>query len=402
MRVAVTLECRFARTPDGSVWNVAMFTYPFWRRYLEVFDCVRVIARVLDVDRAPPGAARADGERVEVWPLPHYQGPIEYLKQRSRVSRAVRSAVQRDDAVILRVGSPIAALLQTHLHRQGHPYAVEVVGDPYDMFAPGAVRHPLRPLLRQHFARQLRQLCARAAAAAYVTQHALQRRYPPAAEAFATHYSDVILEDADFATIPREPSGGGPVQLITVGTLQQLYKAPDVLLEASAICIREGASVHLTIVGDGACQPRLERLAVALGIREQVRFLGKLPAGEAVRQAMDAADLFVLPSRQEGLPRAMIEAMARGLPCIGSTVGGIPELLSPEDLVSPGDAHALACKIREVVGDSARRTRMEQRNLRRAREYCESSLRPRRVEFYQHVRTMTENWLSGPDARDVA
>jgi glycosyltransferase involved in cell wall biosynthesis len=111
-----------------------------------------------------------------------------------------------------------------------------------------------------------------------------------------------------------------------------------------------------------------------------------------VRAALDHADLFVLPSRTEGLPRAMIEAMARALPCIGSTVGGIPELLPPEDLVPPGDAAALARKIREVVCDPDRMARMSARNLEQARQYREDALSGRRIAFYQRVREVTEAW----------
>ena len=89
----------------------------------------------------------------------------------------------------------------------------------------------------------------------------------------------------------------------------------------------------------------------------------------------------------------MIEAMARALPCIGSTVGGIPELLPPEDMVFPGDAGALARKIREVVTDPARMARMSARNLKMAREYRGEILRERRIAFYRYVRERTKEWL---------
>lgn len=85
--------------------------------------------------------------------------------------------------------------------------------------------------------------------------------------------------------------------------------------------------------------------------------------------------------------------IARSLPCIGSTVGGIPELLPSEDLVPPGDAVALASKIREVVTDPERMTRMSARNLETAKEYRDEVLREQRNEFYRYVREMTEVWL---------
>jgi len=83
------------------------------------------------------------------------------------------------------------------------------------------------------------------------------------------------------------------------------------------------------------------------------------------------------------------EAMARGLPCIGSTVGGIPELLQPEDLVPPGDAEALGTKIREVLDNCERLTRMSMRNLEVARQYREDLLEAKRLGFYEELRRVT-------------
>jgi len=103
--------------------------------------------------------------------------------------------------------------------------------------------------------------------------------------------------------------------------------------------------------------------------------------------------LFVLPSRTEGLPRAMIEAMARGLPCVGSAVNGIPELLPVEDMVPPNDVPALAEKIREVLTNPERMAQMSARNLDKAREYADNVLYERRTAFYQHLKAETEAWL---------
>ena len=85
--------------------------------------------------------------------------------------------------------------------------------------------------------------------------------------------------------------------------------------------------------------------------------------------------------------------MAIGLPCIGSTAGGIPELLAPEDAVPPGNLQALVAKVLEVLARPARLTEMSARGLVRARAYSASILRDRRVQFYKEVRSRTETWL---------
>ncbi len=394
MNVTVILEHRFVQTPDGAVWTQTMFPYSFWQRYLEVFDRVKVVARILPVASPPPDWIRADGEGVSSIAVPYYIGPKQYLLKAFSVKQAVRNAVGFNDAVILRVSSQLATEVQPFLQRTRHPYGVEVVADPYDVFAPGAVKHPLRPLFRWWFPRQLRRICASATAAAYVTERALQHRYPPGINSFSTHCSDVELPDSAFVPLPRTPrQESGLLTIIYVGTMDQLYKAPDLLIDAVATGASEGLNLKLVLVGDGKHRAELEARAAKQRVAERVCFLGWLPAGDAVRAQLDGADLFVLPSHQEGLPRAMVEAMARALPCIGSTVGGIPELLSGEDLVPPGDVAALAGKIRAVVTNPGRMARMSARNLHKARGYSDRVLHQRRIQFYRYVREKTEAWL---------
>jgi len=392
--VLVSSEHRFDRTPDGRVWTQSLYAYSFWTRYLAVFDRVRVLARVRDIPTAQSDWQRADGQAVSLAAVPYFLGPKQYLMRLRRVRRAARSAVNRSDAVILRLSSPIAATIVPLMRRTGHPYGVEVVGDPYDVFAPGAVHHPLRPFCRWWFPRQLRRQCAAACAAAYVTDYALQRRYPPALDVLSTSYSSVELPNAAFAPTSR-PIREAPraFTLVTIGSLEQMYKAPDVLIDAVSHCVRQGLDLSLILIGDGKHRPEMEARATAAGLGERVCFRGQITAGSAVRTQLDQSDLFVLPSRTEGLPRAMIEAMARALPCIGTRIGGIPELLPSDDLVPPNDVAALAQKIRDVLTDPARMARMSASNLEHARGYHEDVLSTRRSEFYRYVQERTEAWL---------
>lgn len=396
MRVVVSVEERFDRAPDGAVWTLGPFSYDFWTRYLQTFDQVCVIARVREVADRKPTALRADGPGVLFVDLPCYAGPWEYLRNVRDVRRAVRASVRMGDAVVLRVSSTLAAHVEKAVRRWvGYPYALEVVGDPYDVFAPKSIDHPLRPFLRWWFSRQLRRQCGEAAAVAYVTSGALQQRYATQRWTFQTHYSSVDLPSEAFAKEARAHwPRGEPIRTVFVGSLAQPYKAPDILIHAAAKCLAAGLEIRVALIGDGRYRAALEAQAAQAGLGSRVAFLGHLPPGQAVREQLDKADLFVLPSRVEGLPRAMIEAMARGLPCIGSTVGGIPELLSEDDLVPPGDAEALANRIQEIVHNPSRMTKMSRRNLAKAGEYRDEVLRRRRTEFYGYVRHMTEQWMA--------
>lgn len=395
MRVLVALEHHFERTPDGAVWTQIAYTSRFWERFLAVFEQVLVVARVHETAAGLPDRVRADGKNISFAGLPDYTGPLQYLTRVREISGKTRGAFRMGDAVILRVPSTVATTLLPTLNGRRYPYAVQVVGDPYDVFAPGVVEHPLRRFWRFWMTRQLKQQCVKAIAAAYVTDKYLQRRYP--CPASMTSFTDVELPEEAFVKAPHLPRDGvGPLRLVTVASLAQMYKAPDILIQAVGLCSGRGIDVELVIIGDGKYRSVLEAKTQALGLQEHVHFLGQLRAGADVRAQLDAADMFVLPSRVEGLPRAMLEAMARGLACIGSTAGGIPELLAEEDLVPPGDPNALADKIREIVPDQGRMTRMAERNLVVANEYRSERLALKQNAFYRHVRERTQEWLGQP------
>jgi glycosyltransferase involved in cell wall biosynthesis len=256
--------------------------------------------------------------------------------------------------------------------------------------APGATSHPLRAFFRWKFVQNQKRICRDAFASAYVTSAALQRRYPPSPGKFTTSFSDVVIKPVNVAR-EQFPSQG-PYRLIAIGTLATMYKGYDVLLHAVAKAIGAGLKLQLVIIGDGQHLPSMKQLAQALGIGDRVNFRGLVPFGDPIFAELDGAHLFVMPSRQEGLPRAMVEAMARALPCIGTSVGGIPELLEPTELIPPNDVPALSAKLVEVLTDPQRMMKLSKRNLEVAGNFTENVLRSRRLEFYQYLLAGTETW----------
>ena len=121
-------------------------------------------------------------------------------------------------------------------------------------------------------------------------------------------------------------------------------KAPELLLRAA-----RGTALRVVVAGDGPLRAALE----AEADRAQVRFIGFV---SDVAQVLAAADVLALPSRTEGLPMAVLEAMAAGVPVVASAVGSLPEVLGDEAgvLVPPGDVDALRAAL-ERLGDPAQR-----------------------------------------------
>jgi glycosyltransferase involved in cell wall biosynthesis len=393
MNVLVCLEHHFIQC--GGQFYSRLLSPAFMQRYREVWDQVLVLARVSNQAVPPAGVSPLECSDLRFIALPDYLGLREFLKCRSKIRRIAQEATEQADSIILRAPGVISTAAWSFIRRSDRPYGVEVIGDPIDAFAKGAIRHPLRPVIRWKLSRDLQNQCRGAFATGYVTAAALQRRYPPGPHQFTTSYSDVELDAAAIVDQPRKfTSVASPSRIVMVGTFSQMYKGHDIILRALAQLKERNIPFEIVFVGDGKHRGEMEHLAAVLQINEHTTFLGEVSAGSSVRKQLDEAHLFVMPSRTEGLPRAMIEAMARGLPCIGTAVGGIPELLASDDLVPPNDVDRLAEKMIEVLQNPKRMESMSQRNLAAAAGYRDHLSAARRLEFYRILRSGTEQWLS--------
>ncbi|MGA8746100.1 MAG: glycosyltransferase [Solirubrobacterales bacterium] len=130
-------------------------------------------------------------------------------------------------------------------------------------------------------------------------------------------------------------------------------KGQAVLLEAVALLATRGHEISVTLVGDGALRPDLERRAEQLGLGSTTSFLGAVGQDE-IRNLYERASIFCLPSFAEGVPVVLMEAMAMGVPVISTRIAGIPELVEDGQsgfLVSPGRADELADRLEKLLAD---------------------------------------------------
>jgi len=150
--------------------------------------------------------------------------------------------------------------------------------------------------------------------------------------------------------------------IVTIGRLEHIKGFPH-LVEAGAILKARGVPFTCDIIGEGSLRPVLGHMIAANGLDGAVCLRGALSQNQ-VRAALAGAQLFVLPSvqthdgNQDGIPVALMEAMALGLPVISTRVSGIPELVIDGVsglLVAPGDAGALADAIERLLTDPALR-----------------------------------------------
>jgi glycosyltransferase involved in cell wall biosynthesis len=391
MRALVTLEDHLWRGPDGYAYVHGPAGYSVWSELLESFDEVVLVARVGRNNAHSAEENQIEGPSVTVRELPDYRGPWQYLLKLRELRQRMREAVRECDCYILHAPGLVAELAWREISRLGRSYALDVVGDPWDALGPGTVRSPFRSIYRRVATRTMKLMCERADATLYCSSHALQKRYPPGRGSYTVVSPRVILSkgyasEQFLAERFHRIAGGQDIRIGFIGSFAQLYKGPDILIHAVSRSLASCPRLMVFLVGEGRYRGTMEALARDLGIQDKIAFLGQLPFGNAIFDFLDSIDLFVMPSRAEAFGRALLEAMARGCPCVGSNVGGIAELLSPDDLVPSGDWDALAKKIMEVAGDPERLKQMSIRNLEKAREFNPDVLREARSEFYRYVR----------------
>lgn len=116
-------------------------------------------------------------------------------------------------------------------------------------------------------------------------------------------------------------------RVITAARLSR-EKGIDILIRAWANVVQQEKNLKLIIVGNGPLEGELKKLCKAVGVAELVEFAGMV---QNVKEHLRDADLFVLPSRAEGLSNALLEAMSHGLPCIATNVGGNVELIGADN-----------------------------------------------------------------------
>lgn len=187
-----------------------------------------------------------------------------------------------------------------------------------------------------------------------IKRHINQRYYSRLEVLYHGFDASRLVDDPDAIGLTRSLVGvsEGDFLMVTVGNLRD-QKDHATMIKALPVVLRQVESAHLLIVGDGPRRTNLEELARRLEVADSVTFLG--PRSDAVA-VVALANVFVMSSRQEGLPIALLEAMALERACVTTAVGGIPEVIVNGKsglLVPPGDHDALARALVRVAREDS-------------------------------------------------
>lgn len=390
----IVTEQHFLCAYSGETFVVGSEDHAFFSRYLSAFEHVIVLSRAVRTGEIPPNAKAVTGPRISFAPLTDFRGVRGTLESAGRTFIEARQAMARQPHALIMLRPPgITSLIASFAARSlKRAYAAELVTDPeenigYRAFGSRFVHALSGPIVALEAG-----LVRNAMAVSYVTERHLQARYParrPDLEFFAPDGDlEPSLFDEGEATLRRIEDGPSELnapRLFLTGRMDRPFKGVDIALHSLKELRASGLDAELTIAGGGALLGEYRALAAQLGLGRSARFLGEESDRARLMYELRCADVFILPTRREGLPRALLEAMAVGLPAVATRVAGIPELLHPDDLIEPEDAHALALKVREFSVSRQRRLEASRRNLRRARDFEASKLRALREAFYAHL-----------------
>jgi glycosyltransferase involved in cell wall biosynthesis len=305
--------------------------------------------------------------------------PIKYVLHARSALKSVRRAVSEHDVIVVRLPSVIGSWAFQEARRQHKPVLVEFVSCTWDsLWNYGLLGKVTAP----YFFFKNRILMQYSSYSIYVTEHFLQVRYPSRGKSIACSNVELTASGEDvleqrlkrISCCDHERA----IILTTIAAVDVPYKDQAAVIRSLALMGKAGDSYKYRIVGQGD-PGRLKKLAQDLGVLNLIEFYGPVPHAD-IAAVLDDTDIYIQPSRQEGLPRALIEAMSRGCPALGSNTGGIPELLPVNRIFAKGDIKRLVELIRSyssslMIFDAAE-------NWKTAQKYDKKILASRRASFF--------------------
>lgn len=356
---------------DDKYYSPGQLTDKTWSRYTEFCDELHVVCRFIDNSEKlfdVESFNRTNDEKVKFSCIPEWSKYKAIFS--NDIDLRIIEVVNSSDVVVCRLPSFLGFKAFTIAKSLRKKVICEAVGCPWDSyFNHGSLTAKiLAPLM--FF--KMKNALKRSDFSIYVTKYFLQGRYPTKGKYCSA--SNVVIQDHGIRYLHRR----NVKKIMFIGSLNTKYKGlTDLILALSHI---NDANIELNVLGGGDKRYYLE-LIEKLGLTGRVVFSSPLPGGDSVLKWLSQGDIYVHPSHTEGLPRSLIEAMSVGLPCIGTTVGGIPELLQENCLVPPKKPEKLSKKLIEFIESPSLRIELSKVNLSKSKEYESDVLSQRRHSF---------------------
>lgn len=360
------------RLIDGKYYTVGGLRDSITDRYMEYFDSLTIFCRAIEKQPYDTQLFELKNPKITVKPVSN--GSLMISK---KALKMMEDEIENADGLIAKLHSKIAEHAIKYARKYNVPYLVEVVGCPWDAYWNHSLKGKLvAPIMTLSTKREVK----RAPYAVYVTKEFLEKRYPCDGEWMDC--SDVELQSMDEEILSKRLDKIQKMNgQMTLGTLAQVdvkYKGQEYVIRAIAELKEKGKIFKYKLAGSGSNEYLLN-IAKKCNVIDQVEFCGVL-SHDQVFDWLDNIDFYIQPSKQEGLPRAMIEAISRACPAAGSTAGGMGELVSDKYIFHKA-------KVKEIVYilDNLTKEDMSSEacaNFETAKNYKKEVLDSKRKDFY--------------------
>lgn len=371
-----------------TYYSYGHFAYNLlWKRYLRYFDEITVGGRIEETDEEgiETRFSVSNGDNVSFFALPDLMS-FSGLKQIKTAKERIAEEMKKADCTVIRLPSNLGYLACHVARKLKVNYVVEVVGCTWDdLWNYGTIKGKLYAPFSFLFEKK----CVKKAEnILYVSRRFLQNRYPN--KHFNMGCSDTNISTAGISVLEkrvdriRNIKNAPEIRIGLIASLNVGYKGHDTALLALKEVLPKHKNLKLAFLGDGD-KTKWENMAKRLGVIDRVEFSGALPGGEAVLNWIDNIDIFVMPSLQETLGRALIEAMSRGCPCIGGAGTAVPEQLPDDCIHKRKDYKELGDMICYMIENPQYTELCAVENYQRSKKYSEEVLTARRDYFWNKV-----------------
>lgn len=376
---------------NGSDLYYGTDVYTQMQRYRILGEQMTVLLKYAKTE-TPIGVRRDPQDSTDIVIVKKINTIKTWLIDRHYNDRVIEEAVKKSDLCICHVPSSTSYQTIIYAKKYGKPYMTVVVACPWDslwnydwrgkLMAPSAFM-------------ALRKVQKNTSHTIYVTKEFLQKRYP--SNGVQLGASDVDMKPVEDSVVVQRmkrindfSDNKKSYSLTTVAALIP-YKGQRYVISAISALKKKGFSFIYNVVGPGD-QGKLKELAKHLGVSDHVVFHGKV-SHERVFELLNDTDIYIQPSKQEGLPRAMVEAMGHGCLAMGSNIAGIPELVTGKYLFPKGDVHAIVSILETINKQSLLESAIY--SFEKAREYDSVLLQKKYHDFLVEFRKFAESQLRG-------
>lgn len=385
---------RLKQDTEGNWYTDPNFNDDVWKRYVDLADSLTILLRRERKIYTKKYALQKfnkvlDDSRIRIVPLVDFtESKLSMLNPfiYKEIKKVIFAEVQKADKCFIRSGSHYTRVAYDACIKYHKPYLFEATGFAYESFSHHSF---IGRIIANKVENDYRLMARDAVQATYVTSEALQKRYP-CASGKMIGVSNVQLSALDDSILTKRlkkiqnRQSSDTLVLGTAAFLDVKWKGQYLVIKALAELKRQGyTNFRYELLGMGTGQ-ELIKLAESLGVKDEVKVIGAVPHSK-VFEWLDSLDIYIQPSFQEGLCRAIIEAMSRGLPVVCSNTGGNYELIDNDYIFDCGDYNKMSSLLIDIQDHLSEQSK---KNFEESKKYEKSMLDSRRKAFFREFVNM--------------